>query len=105
MDHLCHTRSCVNPSHLRAVTPQQNQQNLRGAHMDSLSGVRGVYWKSAEGCWGTEVRHAGRRYTKRFADFDEACAHVVNLRNELYTHNDADRGATDSGHANHRADA
>lgn len=27
VDHLCHSRNCVNPSHLRAVTHKENMQN------------------------------------------------------------------------------
>ncbi|ASZ74121.1 HNH endonuclease [Mycobacterium phage Squint] len=42
VDHLCHTRLCVNPDHLRVITPAQNQQNRKGANANSQTGYRGV---------------------------------------------------------------
>lgn len=43
VDHLCHTRACVEPSHLRLATRQQNNANRAGATRLSSTGVRGVY--------------------------------------------------------------
>ena len=42
VDHICHIRRCVNPSHLRLVTAAQNQQNRTGAQRTSTTGHRGV---------------------------------------------------------------
>ena len=94
IDHACHTPACVKPTHLRPVTKKQNMENLLDARRDSRSGVRGVYWREDRQRWIARVQHNGREYTKAFTDFDDASKHVVDLRNELYTHNDADRVAS-----------
>ena len=44
IDHTCHNPSCVNPQHLRVVTPKQNCENVRGAQVNNASRVRGVVW-------------------------------------------------------------
>lgn len=44
VDHMCHNRACVNPSHLRLVTHSINGQNRASANSNSKSGKRGVYW-------------------------------------------------------------
>lgn len=46
IDHMCHNRRCVNPSHLRQVDKSANQHNRLGANANSKTGVRGVYMKS-----------------------------------------------------------
>lgn len=42
VDHTCHVRLCVNPSHLRLATHSENQQNRTGADSTSTTGFRGV---------------------------------------------------------------
>lgn len=42
VDHMCHSRRCCNPGHLRVATPGQNMQNRAGANRDSTLGIRGV---------------------------------------------------------------
>jgi hypothetical protein len=94
VDHRCHVRHCVNPSHLRAVTNKQNQENRAGASRRSVSGRRGVYWDSTRKKWTAEVIHAGRKYfLGRFEDMDTAAAVATSKRLELFTHNDLDRAA------------
>lgn len=92
VDHICHQPSCVRPSHLRAVTPKQNQENFGGLRKNNTSGVHGVSWSAAVGKWTAQVRH--RRTQLRLGYFDsleEAKAAVVAKRLELHTHNDLDR--------------
>jgi len=95
IDHTCRNRSCVNPDHLRAVTPKQNMENMSGPRSDSKSGVRGVHWRKKDKCWGAEVSHHGRIHSVGlFHDIAVAEAAVIAKRNELFTHNDADRKAS-----------
>ena len=90
VDHKCHNELCVNPEHLRAVTRKQNVENLRGAHCDSTTGIRGV-WKQGDR-WRARVMHNGKRVSAgMFATSAEAEAAIVTLRNELFSCNDIDR--------------
>lgn len=94
IDHICHNTRCVKPSHLRAVTPKQNSEHKDGAHVNSTTGVRGVFvdnrWTRPR-YWG-QVVHAGRRvYVGTFNTLPDAEAAVTAKRNELFTHNDQDR--------------
>ena len=89
--HTC-PKNCVNPSHLRPVTPKQNSENHAGAYANSKSGVRGVTWNKGKKCWKAEVAHNRRRiHVGYFKSIEEAEIAVVAKRNELFTHNDADR--------------
>lgn len=91
IDHICHTPSCVKPAHLRAVTNKQNIENLSGARADSRSGVRGVR-QIRPGIWRAGVGHNGVRINVGcYKTLEEAEAAVIAKRNELFTHNDADR--------------
>lgn len=92
IDHRCHVRSCVNPAHLRLATKKQNMENPAGLRQDNKSGVRGVSWHRQTGKWRASVGHNGRRFhVGLFASLAEAEAAVITKRNDLFTHNDADR--------------
>lgn len=92
VDHKCHNRACVNPDHLRLTTRKQNMENLQGAYATSTSGVRGVHWSSQKGKWRARVTHNRHEYNAGFFDtVEEAEESVIQLRRELFTHNDADR--------------
>jgi hypothetical protein len=91
LDHVCGNRACVNPEHLRPTTRKQNMENLRGPNKNNLSsGVRGVTRRGNR--WVAQVCHKGRGiYVGRFDTAEEAGAAAAAKRNELFTHNDADR--------------
>ena len=92
LDHRCHVRRCVNPEHLRVVTNKQNLENRQGASRNSRSGVLGVY-QSAPDRWIALVGHNGEPHRRGpFGSLIEAEAAARELRNRLFTHNDADRG-------------
>ena len=92
IDHVCHTPRCVRPDHLRLATNKQNCENLLGAHRDSKSGIRGVTRMLDCDRWKAQVRHNRECfYLGLFQSIDDAEAAVIAKRNELFTHNDADR--------------
>jgi len=94
IDHLCHQTLCVNPAHLRQVTPKQNMENRAGAPSSSVTGVRGVSWRRNDKAYDASVGHNGARvWVGRFANLADAEAAVIAKRNELHTHNDLDRMA------------
>ena len=77
-------KNCVNPEHLRPATHKQNQENR--------SGIHGVSWFAPLGKWRVRIRHNGRLYHIGVFDRKElAIQAVIRKRNELFTHNDADR--------------
>lgn len=92
VDHICHTKLCIEPRHLRLVNNKQNQENQVGLQSNNRSGIRGVWWMSQRQQWQAAVMHNGvSRHAGFFDDLDEAAAAVRAKRLELFTHNDADR--------------
>jgi len=95
IDHICHVRNCLYPAHLRAVTNKQNSENRQGARSDSKSGVQGVSWSARKKKWRVVVTNSGiRSHGGDYESLAEAEAAAIALRNELFTHNDADRMAS-----------
>jgi HNH endonuclease/AP2 domain len=93
IDHICHKPACVNPAHLRPVTPKQNAENHQGALRTSKSGVRGVIKRGNR----FEASYANNRkiyYVGIFGTIEEAEAAVIAARNAAHTHNDRDRQTT-----------
>ncbi len=93
LDHICHNRSCVNPDHLRVVTRKQNGENRLGPRIDNTTGFLGVHLNKKTGKYYCVVAHNGKAHSKHgFSTAEEADVAVRQLRIELYTHNDIDRG-------------
>jgi hypothetical protein len=95
VDHICHNRACVSPSHLRLVTRKQNAENREGATCRSKSGVRGVSWQAQQKKWLASAGQGGRKYYGgTFNTIEEAAVAARELRNRLFTHNTIDRLAS-----------
>ena len=96
VDHTCHNKECVNPSHLRTATTKQNAENIRDHKPRSASGVRGV--RSHRGRWRVGVKHLGVEHNGGiFTTLADAEKAAIALRNELFTHNNVDRLSTIEG--------
>lgn len=91
VDHVCRTRSCVNPDHLREVTRHQNAQN-QSPDRRSATGSRGVTWLPKQGRYRVQAALNGKTYYGGFfTDLMAAREAAIALRTRLYSHNDADR--------------
>jgi hypothetical protein len=92
VDHACRNRPCVRPDHLRSTSRSENNQNRGGAQTNSRSGVRGVSWAAHAGRWRVTVTVSRRQvHGGYFGDLSAAELRARELRNQLFTHNDADR--------------
>lgn len=92
--HTC-PKNCVNPKHLRIATRKQQGENLPTVTKSlGRSGYRGVIWDTTKGNWRAQAKHNGRVYTNGHFPIGaeaEANAAAIELRNRLFTHNDADK--------------
>lgn len=94
LDHICHERACVNPTHLRPVTNKQNNENQQGNRINNRYGLRGVGFNKRTNKYRARVHHLGREYyAGEYATPEEAAEAARQLRLSLFTHNDLDRRA------------
>ena len=94
IDHKCHNKLCVNPSHLQLVTHQQNSEN-RSANKGSKSGIRGVGWCADRNKWQVRAKVKGKTYSGGYYDdVHEAEESAIALRNKLMTNNILDGTAS-----------
>lgn len=95
IDHSCGNRACAETTHLRPASRKQNMENLVHVNANSKTGVRGVHRNTRGGKpWRVRVKHNYREYVGGYFDtVEEAEVAAIELRNKLFTHNDADRKA------------
>lgn len=97
IDHMCHNKACCNINHLRAITQQQNLENLAGPRSSGTSGHLNVTWVKRTRKWRTVIHTRGVGHSGGY--FPEYELHVAayaarRLRNNLLTYNDRDRGTS-----------
>ena len=91
LDHMCYITQCVNPDHLRVLTPKQHRENRRGPQRNSTSGFRGVTFDKQRNKWMAIARNYGKNiYGGRFDTAEEANEAAIALRRKLFTHSDMD---------------
>ena len=82
IDHLCRNRACFNPYHLRAVTAQQNMENL-GLRASNKVGYPGVFYRTDRKKYIAYTDHEGtRRYLGHYDTAEEAWSVVFKARKE-----------------------
>lgn len=92
IDHMCGNRSCINPEHLRALTPKGNTEHfVKELRRSNTSGVRGVTYDKARRRWRARVESAGKARASYHISKDEAAEAVLKMRLDMHTHNDRDR--------------
>ena len=96
VDHMCFSRGCVNPTHLRIASHSLNGQNRESANSNSKSGIRGVYWCNTYGHWiAKAMLNRKPHHIGIFHDLEEAAQAVTAWRKEHlpYSINDQRRKA------------
>lgn len=90
IDHMCFTRACVNPAHLRTASRKQNGEYRSGAQVNNLSShVRNVYRE--DNGWRVQIKHNGRRMSfGTYATIAEAESVAVRERARLFTFPEAE---------------
>lgn len=83
VDHVCHNRLCVNTSHLRLATRQQNNSNRKGATKESSTGVRNVY-PTGDRFYVMVRKDSRLRYFGTYDTLQEAADTAYNARQQLF---------------------
>lgn len=92
VDHRCGVPLCVNPAHLRVVTPSQNMENRTKLDRRNGSGFRGVSWDREKCRWFAYCSARGVRYSLGYFDDVHQAAEAARLKRlEVMTCNDQDR--------------
>ncbi|MEW2011509.1 HNH endonuclease signature motif containing protein [Microbacterium sp. NPDC078814] len=86
VDHKCHNRGCINPEHLQAVSPKQNNENRSGPARNNTSGYRGVYRITRSGKWGARLKDGPTVHREEgFATAAEAAKAASRMRATIFT--------------------
>lgn len=83
VDHICHNRACVEPSHLRLADAVENGANRAGANSNSSTGVRGVH-RHKDGFRVRMSRRGKYFHGGVFSTLDEARAVAEKMRSDLF---------------------
>lgn len=85
VDHKNHNTLDNTKNNLREVTQAVNRQNLKGANINSKTGIRGVTYDKNKNSWRAEVMLNGKFvYRKRFNNIKEAEQAVIEARAKYY---------------------
>lgn len=97
IDHICGTRPCVNPEHLRLATPKQNSENKRGPNKDKQTpGGLGVYPSNNRTRYRAAIRHNGPLiYLGTFDTPEQAMAARLDAERRYFTHSTRGPGRPD----------
>ena len=84
VDHICHNRRCVRPSHLRAATRGENQWNT-GKQKNNSSGYKGVTRPKGRRKWQAQITVDDRvHYLGTFDDPEDAHAAYCEAATRLH---------------------
>lgn len=87
IDHMCHTRNCVEISHLRLADKGLQARNHEGLRSDNTSGALGVNFSREKNKYYVRVYYQKVRYNGGYHHtFDEAVDAADALRRKLYGH-------------------
>jgi|SRR5699024_9507411 len=84
LDHICHNRACVNVSHLRIVTQNQNMSHRRGPSKNSKTGIRNVSPHSGGGWQVTIQKDHVLHHFGTYHDLEEAAQVAQQARESLF---------------------
>lgn len=85
VDHREHDTLDCRKSQLRRCSHMGNMQNRKGAHRNSKSGVRGVYWCSSKRRWIVQVRANNKKhYIGAYLTLGDAKVAAVSARERLH---------------------
>lgn len=99
VDHRCHNKPCVRPSHLRLQTHAGNGAYRKGAQVNNKLGIRNVRWNKQVNKFQVTVNKNGKSfYGGRYDSLVEAESAVRELR--LKVHNMTDFDPTKRGEEN-----
>lgn len=88
IDHACRNRKCVNPSHLQAVSPKENAENLGVTPGSNRTGHLNVYKRNNAYGYVVIVRAGGKKhYGGAHHTIEEAAVAARELRNRVKTNN------------------
>jgi hypothetical protein len=81
VDHINHNTLDNRKCNLRICTNSQNNQNRKGAQVNSKSGIRGVYWVKGTNKWMADISVGGKRiFIGYFKNIEDAKKAVIEAR-------------------------